>query len=116
MDAQATTHRTYRKQRAMLGDERVPHFASLAKYAVAFLRNTLGITHWRQGISERLGVALEIGKHTASMPLVIGHCTGIAISHADAQGVVEEDSDLASGCRDRLLLSDPRCKAAIERA
>jgi len=37
MDAQAAAHRPHREQRAMLGDERVSHFASLAKYAVAFL-------------------------------------------------------------------------------
>jgi hypothetical protein len=38
MDAQAATHRPHRKQGAMLGNERVSHFASLAKYAVAFFR------------------------------------------------------------------------------
>jgi len=37
MDAQAATHRPDREQWTMLGDERVSHFASLAKYAVAFL-------------------------------------------------------------------------------
>lgn len=38
LDAQAATHRPDREQRTMLGDERVSHFASLAKYAVAFFR------------------------------------------------------------------------------
>ena len=38
MDAQATAHRPHRKQGAMLSDERAPHLASLAKYAVAFFR------------------------------------------------------------------------------
>ena len=38
VDAQTPTHRTHRKQRAMLGNERVSHFASRAKYAVAFFR------------------------------------------------------------------------------
>ena len=40
MDAKAATHLPYGKPRAMLGDEGVSHFASLAKYAVAFLRNS----------------------------------------------------------------------------
>jgi hypothetical protein len=38
MDAQAATLRTHWKLRAMLGNERGSHFASLAKYAVAFFR------------------------------------------------------------------------------
>ncbi len=38
MDAQAATHRTHWEQQAMLGDERVSYFASLAKYAVAFFK------------------------------------------------------------------------------
>ena len=37
VDAQTPTHRTHRKQRATLGNERVSHFAPRAKYAVAFL-------------------------------------------------------------------------------
>jgi hypothetical protein len=37
LDAQAPAHRPHREQRAMIGNERVLHFASLAKYAVAFL-------------------------------------------------------------------------------
>jgi len=37
-DAQAATHRPDRNQWAMLGDERVSHFAFPAKYAVAFFR------------------------------------------------------------------------------
>lgn len=35
-DTEASTHGADRKQPAMLGDERVLHFASLAKYAAAF--------------------------------------------------------------------------------
>jgi len=38
MDAQAAAHRPNRKHRTMPDDERVSHFASLAKYAVAFFR------------------------------------------------------------------------------
>lgn len=37
-DAQATAHRSHFELLAMLGHERVSHLASLAKYAVAFLR------------------------------------------------------------------------------
>ena len=40
VDAQAPTHGAHRELLTMLGNERVPHFASLAKYAAAFLRNT----------------------------------------------------------------------------
>jgi hypothetical protein len=36
VNTKASTHRTDRKYRAMLIDESVPHFASLAKYTVAF--------------------------------------------------------------------------------
>ena len=38
MDAKTPAHRAHREQRAMIGYERVSHFASLAKYAVAFFR------------------------------------------------------------------------------
>ena len=38
MDAQTETHCPYGKQPTMLGHKRVPHLASLAKYAVAFFR------------------------------------------------------------------------------
>jgi hypothetical protein len=38
MDAEATTHRTHREHRAMRGNERVSHFASLVEYAAAFFR------------------------------------------------------------------------------
>jgi hypothetical protein len=37
LDRETAAHGTDRKDRSMLGDERVPHFASLAKYAAAFL-------------------------------------------------------------------------------
>ena len=37
-DTQATAHRPNRELLAMLGNERVSHFASLAKYAVAFFK------------------------------------------------------------------------------
>lgn len=36
IDVQTAAHRSHRGHGAMLGDERVPHLASLAKYAVAF--------------------------------------------------------------------------------
>jgi hypothetical protein len=38
MDAQAATHHPHRERRAMICNKRVSHFASLAKYAVAFFR------------------------------------------------------------------------------
>jgi hypothetical protein len=41
-------------------DERVPHFASLAKYAVAFLRNSRCLRDRRQCKSHGLGAPLEI--------------------------------------------------------
>ena len=47
LDAKTPTHRTYREQRATLGNERVSHFASLAKYAVAFWDVAL-LGHLRQ--------------------------------------------------------------------
>jgi hypothetical protein len=36
MDAEQAAHHSHRKPLLMLGNERVLHFASLAKYAVAF--------------------------------------------------------------------------------
>jgi hypothetical protein len=38
LDAQAPTHRPNPELVTMLSNKRVPHFASLAKYAVAFFR------------------------------------------------------------------------------
>ena len=38
-DTQAAAHRPHRELLAMLDNKRVSHFASLAKYAVAFLRD-----------------------------------------------------------------------------
>ena len=43
MDAEQATHHSHREPLLMLGNERVLRFAFLAKYAVAFLRNTLCI-------------------------------------------------------------------------
>jgi hypothetical protein len=37
-DTQAAAHRPHRELLAMLGNKRVYHFASLAKYAVAFFK------------------------------------------------------------------------------
>ena len=37
-DTQAAAHRPHRELLAMLGNKRVSHFASLAKYAVAFFK------------------------------------------------------------------------------
>ena len=46
LDAKATAHCANEEDRAMLGDKRVLHFASLAKYAAAFLRNSQSWLVW----------------------------------------------------------------------
>lgn len=47
-------------QLAMRVNKRVPHFASLAKYAVAFLRNTCGLWDGRQCVTHYFGAPLEV--------------------------------------------------------
>jgi hypothetical protein len=45
VNPQKAAHRPHRELQAMQGNERVLHFASLAKYAAAFLRNTVPSRH-----------------------------------------------------------------------
>lgn len=50
------------------------------------------------------------------MPFVVCCDPFILIGHVVADGVVEQDGDLAGGRRHRFLLSDSRREAAIEGA
>src|SRR5690606_3872751 len=57
-DTQATAHRPNRELLAMLGNERVSHFASLAKYAVAFFKmSRSSVTRASSFFSRRISVA-----------------------------------------------------------
>jgi len=98
----------------VLRNEGEPHVASLAKKAAAFLRNTLGRGRGRQGVSKCLGSALEVGEHATAVSLFICCGPGITIGHAEAQGIVKEDRDLASSCGNSFLLADPCCETSVE--
>lgn len=58
LDTQAPTHGADRKQQAVLGDERVLHFASLAKYPAAFFRmSRSSVTRCNSRFSRRTSAA-----------------------------------------------------------
>ncbi len=90
----------------MQGNERVLHFASLAKYAAAFLRNTRLGNHGFQLEAQRPGASLQVCQNPTAMPFVISGSTRITISHAEPKGIEEENRDLACRRRHGLLLSD----------
>lgn len=48
------------------------------------------------------------------MSLVIGRSTWIAVDHPKSESVVEENSNLACGRPDRLLLTNPPCQTPIK--
>ena len=66
LDAQAATHRPHRKLTSMLGHERVSHFASLAKYAVAFFRMSRSSeTRASSRFSRRISASFSVSPDTA---------------------------------------------------
>ena len=77
----------------MLGDKCVSHFASLAKYAVAFLRNSHIELRWQflEREAEDLGATLKVADDPAAIPFFILGGAGIIIRHAVAQAVVKQD-------------------------
>jgi hypothetical protein len=107
MNQQHPAHGPDRKDQPVLGNEGIPHRDSLAKYAVAFLRNSLCVGHWGKGKSESLGTTLEVCKDAGSVSLFVGCCTGVVVAHPKAQRIVKQNRDLPSGGSDRLLLADP---------
>src|SRR5690606_757802 len=66
LDAQAPAHRTDGKLTPMLGHERVSHFASLAKYAVAFFRMSRSSdTRTSSRFSRRISASFAVSPDTA---------------------------------------------------
>ena len=79
-----------------------------AKNCVAFLRNSLCVGHWGKGKSERFGPPVEVGQDAKAVAFFVGGSTGVNVSHAIAQGIVKQDSDLAGRRGYCLLFADPR--------
>ena len=116
VNPQKAAHRPHRKLQAMQGNERVLHFASLAKYAAAFLRNTVSNRYRCQLVAHGPGAALEIRNDAATMPFIVGRSAWIMIGHPKSQGIVEKDGNLAGLRRHGLLLNDAPCQPSVKRA
>jgi hypothetical protein len=88
LDAQAPTHRPNPELVTMLGNKRVSHFASLAKYAVAFLNSHIWLW-WdlQQREAEGLGASLQIADD--GLCALFGHRFTVATTTASVSGVVQ---------------------------
>ena len=73
LDRQTPPHPANAKLALILGNKGISHFVSLAKYAVAFLRNSRirFRRHLMQDEAEGLGAALQISDHPAAIALLI---------------------------------------------
>jgi hypothetical protein len=89
MNQQHPTHGPDRKDQPVLSNERIPHRDSLAKYAVAFLRNSLFVRKRGKGKAEGFGATLEVCEDAGSVALFICRGSGIMIAHAKPQGVIK---------------------------
>ena len=105
-DAHHIAHLTNGKRRSVLLGELKPHGFWLAKNTVAFLRNSTFLWHGRQGVTQCPGAPLEVGQHSLPMSFIVGSRPLILICHAMANGVVEQNSNLARRRRDCLLLAN----------
>ncbi len=110
LDAQTTTHRPTLELVTIIGNKRVSRFASLAKYAVAFLRNSYVrfFGDFVQSEAEGLGSALQIADHSASIALLVLSSAGIVIRHAVPQAVIERHRDFSRGRGHSLCLAGTR--------
>ena len=75
----------------MLGDERIFHFVSAAKNAVAFLRNSLSGARRFQGLAELFGPPLKVVEYPLAVALFVIGGAGIAVVRSVSQRVVEQD-------------------------
>jgi hypothetical protein len=66
MNPQKAAHRSHRELQAMQGNERVLHFASLAKYAVAFFRIS------RSSVTRANSFFSRLISSASSLPLTFG--------------------------------------------
>lgn len=76
-----------------------------------FLRSTFDSL---EGEAKFDNSSMQTLDHTLAMFLFVVVGTGILISHAEAHGVLEQDSDLASGGSHRLGLADACRQAPLE--
>src|SRR5258708_4359488 len=96
-------------------DPGVLHSDSLAKYAVAFLRNTHRL-RLLQGESEFRRPSMQLLDNALPVLLLVVGSSRVLIIHPEAHGVIEQHGDLARGRRHGFGLPDTRGQATIESA
>ena len=92
---------------AAIFNEAESHFGTPAKIAIDFLRNSrIGAAgNGLQYEAQRLGPPLKVGEDAATVLLLIVVCAGILVAHAVAEGVIEQNRNLAGGRRHCLRLA-----------
>ena len=96
-------------------DEGVLHFDPFAKYAVAFLRNTLRRRLLKRE-AELCGASVQLLDDALAVLAFVLISTGVSVVHPESHRVVEQHRDLAGGGCYRFGLADARGQASVEGA
>jgi hypothetical protein len=92
-------------------------FSGICRSAATFLRNSFH--HWgsgHQGEPQALRAALQVVDHALPVAIFIGGHAGVDVGHAKAEGVVEQNRELASGGGHRLGFARAGREASVKGA
>lgn len=98
-------------KRVKFNDDHACMCGSLAKYVVAFLRNTV---HLLKGISKFCRSTIQILDHSVAVVLFVMIGPRVLVCHAEAHRVIEQHCNLPGGGSDRFCLANARCQSPIK--